>query len=193
MPVILLLLLQDQHEVEAEAGLHHHPVHRPGEVDVRGEEHDVLPLQGGDGLVLMHQVGHHGIQGALPLTGRAGAGAGVRPELAELLVVCFFRVGQSDLTPGRGVFTREKYRIGHFLHRQVANGSQGAPAGWTTRELWATVATDKMAALTLKNGWQHIVKADRTLKETGQVIVGRGGAREGGHPLGRCALGGPGG
>ena len=42
--VVLLLLLQHQHEVEAEARLHHHPVHRSGEVDVRGQEHDVLPL-----------------------------------------------------------------------------------------------------------------------------------------------------
>lgn len=108
VPVVLLLLLQDQHEVEAEAGLHHHPVHSPGQVDVCGEEDDVLPLQGGDGLVLVHQVGHHGVQRALPLAGRAGARAGVRPELTELFVICLFRVWQSYFTPGRGVFTREK-------------------------------------------------------------------------------------
>ena len=42
--VVLLLLLQHQHEVEAEARLHHYPVHRARQVDVRGQEHNVLPL-----------------------------------------------------------------------------------------------------------------------------------------------------
>lgn len=42
--VVLLLLPQHQHEVEAEAGLHHYPVHRARQVDVRGQEHNVLPL-----------------------------------------------------------------------------------------------------------------------------------------------------
>ncbi len=40
----LLPLLQLQHEEEAEAGLHHHPVHRTQQVDVCGQEHNVLPL-----------------------------------------------------------------------------------------------------------------------------------------------------
>lgn len=43
--VVFLLLLQHQHEVEAEARLHHDPVNGAGEVDVRGQEHNVLPLQ----------------------------------------------------------------------------------------------------------------------------------------------------
>jgi len=42
--LVLLLLLQHQHEVVAEARLHHHPVHRARQVDVRGQEHDVLAL-----------------------------------------------------------------------------------------------------------------------------------------------------
>ena len=42
--VYLLLLLQHQHEVVAEARLHHHPVHRSRQVDVRCQEHDVLSL-----------------------------------------------------------------------------------------------------------------------------------------------------
>ncbi|KAG7229849.1 hypothetical protein INR49_012432 [Caranx melampygus] len=42
--VILLLLLQHQHEMEAEARLHHDPVHGARKVDVRGQEHNVLPL-----------------------------------------------------------------------------------------------------------------------------------------------------
>ncbi len=40
----LLVLLQHQHEDEAEAGLHHHPAYRTWQVDVRGQEHNVLPL-----------------------------------------------------------------------------------------------------------------------------------------------------
>lgn len=177
--------------MKAKAGLHHHPVHSARQVDVCGQENDVLPLEGGDGLVLMHQMGHDRIQRALPLAGSTGARAGVRPELTQLFVVCFFCVGQSYFTSRRGIFTREQYGIGHFLHRQVANGSQRAPAGRTACELWATVATNKMATLALKNGWQHIVKADRTLKQTGQVIVGGGRAGQGGHPLRRSALGRP--
>ncbi len=39
----ILLLLQHQQE-EAEARLHHHPGHGARQVDVRGEEHSVLPL-----------------------------------------------------------------------------------------------------------------------------------------------------
>lgn len=42
--LVLLLLFQNQHEVVVEAGLHHHPVHRAREVDVRRQEDDVLPL-----------------------------------------------------------------------------------------------------------------------------------------------------
>lgn len=95
--------------MKAEAGLHHHPVHGAREVYVRGKEHDILSLQGRDGLVLMHQVRHDRIQGALPLAGSAGARAGVRPELTELFVVCFFCVWQGYFTSGRGIFTREEY------------------------------------------------------------------------------------
>ena len=39
---VLLLFLQYQHEVLPEAGLHHHPVHSPGQVDVCRQEHYVL-------------------------------------------------------------------------------------------------------------------------------------------------------
>ena len=42
---VLLLLLQNQHEVVAEARLHHHPVHGARQVDVSRQEDDVLPLQ----------------------------------------------------------------------------------------------------------------------------------------------------
>lgn len=42
---VLLLLLQHQHEVVAEARLHHHPVDGARQVDVRRQEDNVLPLQ----------------------------------------------------------------------------------------------------------------------------------------------------
>lgn len=84
------LFLQDQHQVEAQVGLHHRPVHSPREINVCGEENDILFLQGGDGLVLIHQMGHHNIQRTLPLIGSTGAWAGVKPKLTELFVVCFF-------------------------------------------------------------------------------------------------------
>ncbi len=40
----LLPVLQHQHEEEAEAGLHHHPVHCAQQVDVCGQERNIPPL-----------------------------------------------------------------------------------------------------------------------------------------------------
>lgn len=174
--------------MKAKTRLHHHPVNSTRKVNVCSKENYIFSLQGGNGLVLMHQVGHDSIQGALPLTGSTRAGAGVRPELTELLMLCLLGVRQSYLTSRRGVFTREEHGVGHFLHSQVANGSQWAPAGGTTCKFGATVATNKVATLTLKNRWQYIVKADRTLKKTRQVIVGGSCAGQGRYPLGWWTL-----
>lgn len=44
MSIKFLLLLQHQHEVMVEAGLHHDPVHCAGQVDVRRQEHNVFSL-----------------------------------------------------------------------------------------------------------------------------------------------------
>lgn len=41
---VLLLLLQDQHEVVTKTRLHHDPVHSTRQVDVCRQEDDVLPL-----------------------------------------------------------------------------------------------------------------------------------------------------
>lgn len=41
-PVVLLLLLEDQHEVVPETGLHHDPIDGPRKGYVRCEEHDVF-------------------------------------------------------------------------------------------------------------------------------------------------------
>jgi len=56
--VVLLLLLQHEHKMVAEAGLHHYPIDGAGQVDVGGQEHDVLALQRCDALVRHHQMLH---------------------------------------------------------------------------------------------------------------------------------------
>jgi len=56
--VVLLLLLQHEHEMVAKAGLHHHPVNGAGQVYVGGQEHDILALQRRDALVRHHQMLH---------------------------------------------------------------------------------------------------------------------------------------
>ena len=43
----------------AETALHHDPIHRAGQVDVRGQEDYVLTLEGCDALVDLHEMGHH--------------------------------------------------------------------------------------------------------------------------------------
>ncbi len=53
-------------------------------------------LQCGDGFVLVHQVRHDSVQGALPLAGGAGAGARVRPKLAQLFMLRLVCVRQGD-------------------------------------------------------------------------------------------------
>jgi hypothetical protein len=75
------------HEVVPETTLHHDPVYGPGEVDVGGEEYNVLALQRRDALVHLHEVAHDLFEGSLPLTAGARARTRVGTELASLLVV----------------------------------------------------------------------------------------------------------
>lgn len=96
-------------------------------------------LQCGDGLVLVHQVRHDSVQGALPLAGGARAGAGVRPELTQLFVLCLVGVRQCDFTSRRGILAGEEDRVGHLLHGQVPDGAQGASAGGAAGELGPAV------------------------------------------------------
>lgn len=99
----------------------------------------VSDLQCGDGLVLVHQVRHDSIQGALPLAGSARAGAGVRPELAQLFVFRLVGVRQCDFTSRRGILAGEKYRVGHLLHGKVSDGAEGTSAGGAAGELGPAV------------------------------------------------------
>lgn len=78
-------------------------------------------MEGGDGAVLVEQVGHDLFQGALPLAGGAGTGTRVGPVLARLLVVGLLRVQHGRQAARRGVLARKQHRAGHFLHGQIPN------------------------------------------------------------------------
>lgn len=106
--LVLLLLLQHQHEVVAKARLHHHPVDGPRQVNVRGQEDDVFSLQGGDAFVGMHEMGHHGFQGPLPLAGGSGARAGVGTVFTDVFVFWLLRVVQGQGAARGGVLQEGK-------------------------------------------------------------------------------------
>lgn len=64
---VLFLLLQNQHEVVVETGLHHNPVHGARQAYVRRQEDDVLPLRGQEKTTLivhMETPGHANISAA---------------------------------------------------------------------------------------------------------------------------------
>lgn len=64
-------------------------------------------------------------------------------------------------------------------------------SGWLiTNASVREVATYQVPGLALQDGGEDIVEADGALEQTGQVTVGGGGARQGGHALGGGALGG---
>lgn len=96
-------------------------------------------LQCSDGLVLVHQVRHDSIQGALPLAGGTRAGAGVRSKLAQLFVLRLVGMRQGDFAAWWGVLAGEEDRVGHLLHGQVPDGAQGTSACGATSELGPTV------------------------------------------------------
>lgn len=58
--------------------------------------------------MLVHQVRHDSVQGALPLAGGAGARAGVRPELAQLFVLRLVSVWEGDFAARRSVLAGEE-------------------------------------------------------------------------------------
>lgn len=158
--------------------------------ETKGWGDAVSDLQRGDRLVLVHQMGHDGVQGALPLAGGTGARARVRPELAQLFVFCLVGVGQGDFAPRRGVLAGEEYGVGHLFHGEVPDGAQRASAGGAAGELGPTVGTylaerqnidlgvhrgrgdglmchrvtHQVSGLALQDRWQHIVETDGTLE-----------------------------
>lgn len=116
-------------------------VHSPRNIQCFTRRGPPTDLQRGDGLVLVHQVRHDRVQRALPLARGPGAGAGVRPELAQLLVLRLVRVRQRHLAARRRILAGEEHRVGHLLHGEVADGAQGPPAGGAAGELGPTVGT----------------------------------------------------
>ena len=56
MTFVSFLFLQHQHEVVVETALHHDPVHSPGQVDVRGQKHNVFTAECRYGLVRREKV-----------------------------------------------------------------------------------------------------------------------------------------
>lgn len=91
--------------------------------------------------MLVHQVGHDGVQGSLPLAGGTWAWARVRPELAQLFVFCLVGVRQGDFAPRRRVLAGEEYGVGHLFHGEVSDGAQRASTGGAAGELGPTVGT----------------------------------------------------
>lgn len=173
--LVLLLFLQHQHEVMAETGLHHHPVHGPWQVNVCGQKDDVFPLEGGDALMGVHEMGHHGFQGPLPLAGSARTRAGVGTVFTDVFVFWFLRVVQGQGTARGGILAGKQDCRGHLLHSQVPDaGRQGAPARRAAAQLLAALVTHQVPGLALQDWGQDIVKADRALKERGQLVVLRG-------------------
>lgn len=105
---VLLLFLQHQHEVVTKARLHHHPVNSTRQVNVRGEKNDVFSLKGGDAFVGVHEVGHDGLQGSLPLAGGTRARAGVGPILTDVFVFWLFCVVERQRAARRGILGKEQ-------------------------------------------------------------------------------------
>lgn len=164
-----LLLLQHQHEVVLEAALHHHPVHGPRQVDVRCQEHNVLPMEHGDRLVRRLEVVQHRLEGTVPLARRARAGAGVGSIFAELLMGPLFGVQQANLAAKLDKLAWESDCFGDLLHRKVPHTAQPTPTAGTKIDLGSTVRADEVATVALVDWREDIVKADRALKQASQI------------------------
>jgi len=177
MSVVLLLLLEHKHEVVTKARLHHDPVDSAVERDVRGEEDDVLALQRGDALVLLHEVWHHLLERTLPLARGARTRATVRPQLARVLVLELLGVRHIGRTAIAQILARKQNRIGHLLHAQVADVAKWRATRRAARELRSAVRAHNMTALALKDRRQSVVEADRTLEQIHKVLVRVGGRR----------------
>ena len=147
-----LLFLQHQHEVVVEATLHHHPVHRARQVNVRRQKHNVLASECGNCLVCGEQVVEDIVQRSFPLARSSRTGAGVRSALTARLVDAFLRVQQSHGTAVAGILARELDGLGDLFHGQVPHGAETTPtAGAALHTLLARV-TDEVPALTLVDG-----------------------------------------
>jgi hypothetical protein len=116
MAIELLLLLQHEHKVVAEAGLHHHPIDGSREVDVSGEKHNVLALQRRNAFVVHDEVWHDVVERSLPFAARARTGTQVRSKFAGLLVIGLLRVDERCDTAVVGVLAGKLHVRCDLLH-----------------------------------------------------------------------------
>jgi hypothetical protein len=124
-------------------------------------------------------VGHDLLEGPLPLAGGAGARTRVRPEGTLLLVLKFLVAHECEVAAAARVFACEFESVGHLLHGQVADVAKGTSARWAAAQLGPAAGAHEVSALALQDGWEHVVKADGTLQEAGQV----GRILRGGHSV----------
>lgn len=166
MPFVPLLLLQDENEVLIEAALHHYPVHSPWEVDVGGQKDDILSHECCDGLVSGQEVVEDHIQvPPLPRARGAGAGAGIRPQRAELFVETLGGVVHLLPTTRPDILARELNAVRHFFHGEVTDASQGTPAAGTTLDFLLAECANDVARVALVDDWREgVIKTHRTLE-----------------------------
>ena len=190
--VVLLLLLEHEHEVVAEARLHHDPVDGTGQRDVRGQEDDVLALQSRDALVLQNEMRHDLVERALPLARLARARTIVwskfflqqqKQQLNKkyinihrhmqlfqtlttmILVVVLLLVGHGLDTSVDRVLARKLERVGELLHAQIAYVAERIATRRTARELGSTIRADDVTRVAL-HYWRHgEIEADGALEQ----------------------------
>ena len=163
--LVSLLFLQNQHEVVVETALHHHPVHCTGQVDVRGQKHNIFPAEGGDSLVGREEMVENVVQRSFPFARGARTGAGVRSSLAARLVDAFLSMEETRWASIAGVLARELDRLGNFFHSQVSYGSETAAAtGAALHTLLASVA-DEVSTFALEYRRENVVETDGALEE----------------------------
>jgi hypothetical protein len=135
----------------SKAALHHNPVDSPGQVDICGEEDNVLALECGDGFMCLHQVGHDLLQGSLPLATGTRAWTRVWPKLTRLLVVRLLCMQERQPATGGLIAAGEHDSGGHLLHGQITDIAKLAATRGATCQLRAARRAHQVASMTLKD------------------------------------------
>ena len=87
MAIVFLFLVSDDQKMKAKARLHHDPVWVAMKVDIIHKVRYILTLSSCNGLVLISQMRHHGLQPTLPLIKVTWKGAKVQMKLIKVFVV----------------------------------------------------------------------------------------------------------
>lgn len=153
MTVEFFLLLQHEHEMVSEATLHHDPIHGSGQINIGGEEDDILALECGDALVDLHEMRHDLLERALPFTRGPWTRTRVRPKLTGLLMIELLCMEEGGATTRALIATREHDGGGHLFHGQIANvPAKLTAASGATREFGATRRAHQVTRMTLQYG-----------------------------------------